>query len=78
MSAPRLEIDLGAIETNTRSLVDRLAPRGIRVTGVTKASLGSPGVGAAMLSGGASGLGDSRVENLERLGARRPRTHHAP
>ena len=68
MSAPRLEIDLGAIEANTRSLVDRLAPRGIRVTGVTKASLGSPGVGAAMLSGGASGLGDSRVENLERLG----------
>jgi predicted amino acid racemase len=69
MSAPRLEIDLGAIETNTRTLVDRLAPQGIRVTGVTKASLGSPGVGAAMLSGGASGLGDSRVENLERLGS---------
>ena len=69
MSVPRLDVDLGAIETNTRSLVDRLALRGIRVTGVTKASLGSPGMGAAMLSGGASGLGDSRVENLERLGA---------
>jgi ornithine racemase len=69
MSVPRLAVDLGAIETNTRSLVDRLAIRGIRVTGVTKASLGSPGVGAAMLSGGASGLGDSRVENLDRLGA---------
>jgi predicted amino acid racemase len=68
MSVPRLDVDLGAIETNTRSLVDRLALRGIRVTGVTKASLGSPGVGAAMLSGGVSGLGDSRVENLDRLG----------
>jgi predicted amino acid racemase len=68
MTAPRIEVDLLAIEANTRTLVDRLAPRGIRVTGVTKASLGSPGVGAAMMAGGASGLGDSRVENLERIG----------
>ena len=67
MTAPRVELDLDAIEGNTRVLVDRLAPRGIRVTGVTKAALGSPGVAAAMLRGGASGLGDSRVENLARL-----------
>ena len=75
--APRLEVDLGAIETNTRTLVDRLARRGIRVTGVTKAALGSPGIGAAMVRGGASALGDSRVENLERLesaGVPAPRT----
>ncbi|MCX6398984.1 MAG: alanine/ornithine racemase family PLP-dependent enzyme [Propionibacteriales bacterium] len=67
MTAPRLEIALGRIEHNTRTLVDRLAPVGIRVTGVTKAALGSPGVGAAMLRGGAHGLGDSRVPNLARL-----------
>ncbi|PJJ63748.1 alanine/ornithine racemase family PLP-dependent enzyme [Compostimonas suwonensis] len=67
MTAPRLEIDLDAIEHNTRILVDRLAPRGIRVTGVSKATLGSPGVAAAMLRGGAVGIGDSRVENLARL-----------
>lgn len=67
MSAPRIEIDLSKIEDNTRSLVDHLAPIGIRVTGVTKATLGSPGVGAAMLRGGAVGLGDSRVANLARL-----------
>jgi predicted amino acid racemase len=67
VSAPRLEIDLGAVTHNTRTLTDRLAPRGIRVTGVTKAALGSPAVAAAMLAGGASGLGDSRVENLARL-----------
>jgi predicted amino acid racemase len=71
MSAPRIEVDLEAIEANTRVLVERLAPRGIRVTGVTKASLGSPAIGAAMLRGGACGLGDSRVENLARLGAAR-------
>ncbi len=69
MTAPRLEVDLDAIEANTRCLVDRLAPAGIRVTGVTKAGLGSPGLGAAMLRGGAAGLGDSRVENLARLDA---------
>ncbi len=63
----RLDIDLDKVEQNTRILVDRLALTGIGVTGVTKAALGSPGVGAAMLRGGAHGLGDSRVPNLLRL-----------
>lgn len=63
----RLETDLGKLEQNTRILVDRLALTGIRVTGVTKAVLGSPAVGAAMLRGGARGLGDSRIPNLARL-----------
>ena len=67
MTAPRIDIDLDKIEQNSRSLVDRLAARGVRVTGVTKAVLGSPGVGAAMLRGGVHGLGDSRVPNLARL-----------
>ncbi|ORA62471.1 alanine/ornithine racemase family PLP-dependent enzyme [Mycobacteroides franklinii] len=63
----RLETDLDKVEQNTRILVDRLAGAGIRVTGITKAVLGSPGVGAAMLRGGARGLGDSRIPNLARL-----------
>ena len=63
----RVETDLDKVEQNTRVLVDRLAARGIRVTGITKAVLGSPGVGAAMLRGGARGLGDSRIPNLVRL-----------
>lgn len=67
MTAPRIEIDLDAVAHNTRILVDQLAPRGIRVTGVSKAVLGSPNVVAAMLRGGATGIGDSRVENLARL-----------
>jgi hypothetical protein len=45
----RIETDLDKVEQNTRILVDRLAATGIRVTGITKAVLGSPGVGAAML-----------------------------
>ncbi|MBW0114200.1 alanine/ornithine racemase family PLP-dependent enzyme [Pseudonocardia abyssalis] len=67
MTAPRIEADLDKVEQNTRILVDRLAVAGIRVTGVTKAVLGSPAVAAAMLRGGACGLGDSRVPNLARL-----------
>jgi predicted amino acid racemase len=63
----RIETDLDKVEHNTRVLVDRLAARGIRVTGITKAVLGSPEVGAAMLRGGACGLGDSRTANLARL-----------
>jgi predicted amino acid racemase len=67
VTAPRIETDLDKVEQNTRILVDRLAVTGIRVTGITKAVLGSPEVGAAMLRGGARGLGDSRVPNLARL-----------
>lgn len=67
MTAPRLEVDLDHLAENARSLVARLAPKGIRVTGITKAALGSPDVAAALLRGGVVGLGDSRVENLARL-----------
>src|SRR6202044_4248560 len=63
----RIEADLDKVEQNTRILVDRLAATGVRVTGITKAVLGSPGVGAAMLRGGPRSLGDSRVSNLARL-----------
>ncbi len=69
MSLPRLDVDLDAIRDNARQLVDRLSPKGIRVLGIGKATLASPGVASAMLAGGVSGLGDSRVENLARLRA---------
>lgn len=67
MAAPRLEVDLDKVEHNARTLVDRLTPKGIRVTGITKAALGSPQVAQALLRGGAVGVGDSRVANLARL-----------
>ena len=67
MTAPRLEIDLDKVCHNARTLVDRLAGKGITVTGVTKATLGSPSVARAMRRGGVVGLADSRVENLARL-----------
>jgi predicted amino acid racemase len=67
MFAPRLEIDLGKIQHNARTLVERLARRDISVTGVTKATLGSPEIANAMLLAGVSGLGDSRIENIEAM-----------
>lgn len=67
MTAPRIEIDLDKIQHNARSLVDRLAPKGISVTGVTKAFLGTAPLARAMLSGGVSALGDSRVENFQAM-----------
>ena len=67
MVAPRLEIDLGKIQHNARTLVERLAKRGISVTAVTKATLGSHEISHAVLQGGATGLGDSRIENIEAM-----------
>ena len=67
MKAPRIEIDLGKIRENTRTLVDRLATRGITVTGVTKAVCGHPDIAQAMLDGGAVGLADARVANVRRM-----------
>ena len=67
MPAPRLEIDLGKIEENASALVTRLATRGISVTGVTKATLGSPEIASAFLRAGVRDLGDSRIANIETM-----------
>jgi len=67
MPAPRLEIDLDKILHNARTLVERLAPHGISVTGVTKATLGSPEIAGALLRAGVRYLGDSRIENIQAL-----------
>ncbi|MFA4966031.1 MAG: alanine/ornithine racemase family PLP-dependent enzyme [Thermoleophilia bacterium] len=62
-----LTIDLKKIAANTRRLVAHLP--GIEVVGVTKVTCGAPEVGAALLAGGAVALGESRLENAERLRA---------
>ncbi|MCH9655976.1 MAG: alanine/ornithine racemase family PLP-dependent enzyme [Planctomycetes bacterium] len=71
MTAPRLDINLDKIHHNASVLVKRLAERDIKVTGVTKATLGSPEVANAMLRAGINGLGDSRIENIETMRAAR-------
>ncbi len=64
---PRIDVDLYKIRHNTRTLVERLGARGIRVTAVTKAVCGHPAIAQAMLDGGAAGLAEARLSNVKRL-----------
>lgn len=63
---PAVVIDLDIIAENTRRVVARCGP-GVGVYGVNKATCGSPLVARAMLRGGAVGLADSRIENVQRM-----------
>ena len=67
MSAPRLEINLHKIHHNASILIQRLAARGISVTAVTKATIGSPEIACILLNAGINTLGDSRIENIETM-----------
>lgn len=67
MSTPRLNINLDKIYHNSHNLVERLAARGISVTGITKATLGSVEIANTLHRAGVSSLGDSRIENIETM-----------
>jgi predicted amino acid racemase len=67
MITPRLEIDLDKIHHNASTLVGRLKRLGISVTGITKAFRGAPQIAQILQRAGVSGLGDSRIENIERM-----------
>jgi predicted amino acid racemase len=69
MAGPRITIDLERIERNARTVVERCRASGIGVFGVTKGTCGMPQVARAMLRGGATGIGESRFENIRRLRA---------
>jgi len=67
MKTPYLEIDLSKIQANTQKLISLLAPKNIRITGVTKSFLGDPRIAKSLISAGISSLGDSRIENIIRM-----------
>lgn len=69
MGRPWISVDLEKVEENARAIVRCCAAHGIAVTGVTKGTCGSPEVARAMLRGGVSSLGESRLENIARLRA---------
>jgi predicted amino acid racemase len=62
-----LMVDTAKIAHNTRGV--RAMVPGVEVVGVTKMTCAAPEVARAMLAGGAAGLADSRLENLEALRA---------
>jgi predicted amino acid racemase len=65
LNGPTLFVDLDKVRDNARRVVAALGR--VDVIGVTKVSCGSPEVGAALLEGGVVALGESRLENAERL-----------
>jgi predicted amino acid racemase len=67
MSHPYLTIDVDKIEHNARAIVDLCRTRGIEVVGVTKCACGHPDIVQAMLRGGVIAIGESQLENLERI-----------
>ncbi|MBF9015814.1 MULTISPECIES: alanine racemase [unclassified Oceanispirochaeta] len=67
MAGPEIIVDINKIRENTRTLVDFCSSKGIRVTGVTKVTCGMPLVARAMLEGGVVSIGESRIENIQRL-----------
>jgi ornithine racemase len=60
-----LTADLRKIEENARAVVQALP--GVGITGVTKVTCGTPEIARAMVAGGVTSLGESRLENVERL-----------
>ncbi|MFU8890381.1 MAG: alanine racemase [Anaerosomatales bacterium] len=66
-SRATVTVDLGKITENTRR-VREFVP-GVDVVAVTKVTCGAPEVARAMLAGGATAIGDSRLENIERMHA---------
>jgi len=67
MKTPYISIDYKKIEHNTRTIVNLCKKYGITVAGVTKGTLGMPEVARAMINGGVSWIGESRLDNIERL-----------
>jgi predicted amino acid racemase len=67
MSHPYVSIDLAKIADNARTVTGLCRDHGIEVTGVTKATQGDPKVARAMLAGGVSSIGESRIEHIRRL-----------
>jgi predicted amino acid racemase len=67
MSGLRLVVDLDKIGANAQQLVDRAAERGVSITAVTKALLGDSRLARTVVASGAVELGDSRIENIERM-----------
>lgn len=66
-SRARVTVDLTKVAENSERVVANLP--GIEVVAVTKVTCGTPQVARAMLAGGARALGESRLENIERLRA---------
>ncbi len=67
MSGPEILVDIAKVRENAQNIVSFCKNHGISVTGVTKVVCGMPLVGQAMLDGGVVSIGETRIENIQRL-----------
>jgi len=65
--SPRIEIDLGKIAHNARTLKELYGSKGIDVIGVTKAVCGDPEIADTLVKSGINILADSRIINIKRM-----------
>lgn len=64
---PRLLIDTDKIRENAKTITALCARHGVHVCGVTKVAGGDARIAQALVDGGVEMLGDSRLQDLERL-----------
>ncbi len=64
---PCIEIDLSKITYNSKKILSFCSEAGIKLTAVTKVFCGKLPVVEAVLKGGITSIGDSRIENLKKL-----------
>ena len=67
MISPRIEIDLGKLSHNAKSLKKLCAAKGVSIMGVTKAVCGDPTIVDVLVKAGIQTLADSRLENIKRM-----------
>ncbi len=67
MVTPRIEINLGKIAHNAKTLKELYGSKGIDVIGVTKAVCGDPGIANSLVKSGINILADSRITNIKKM-----------
>ncbi len=67
MTTPRLEVNLGKIVHNAKTLKELYGSKGIGVIGVTKVVCGDTNIAEALVESGISVLADSRIANIRRM-----------
>ena len=67
ITTPRIEINLGKIAHNAKTLNKLYGSKGITVTGVTKVVCGDPNIADVLVKSGISILADSRIANIRRM-----------
>ncbi|AJC74435.1 alanine racemase [Pseudothermotoga hypogea DSM 11164 = NBRC 106472] len=64
---PRLYVDLSKIRANAQRVLEFLSKHGIELVAVTKVTLGDPNIARVLREAGVRIIGESRIQNVERL-----------